>query len=118
MGWSSSEMAARYQHVTDAIRQDVALQVNTLIWQVHVAVDRAAADAPGDSDAAAVEAVVHVGRQSLVTILSLAELGLAHAGRGTIASARAAVEEIRALLTEGVNEPSLDRAPTTEGEEN
>jgi len=33
MGWSSAEMAARYQHVTDTIRQEVARQVDDLIWQ-------------------------------------------------------------------------------------
>ncbi len=32
MGWSSSAMAARYQHVTDNIRQDVAKRVGGLIW--------------------------------------------------------------------------------------
>ena len=29
MGWSSAEMAAPYQHVTDTIRQDVARQVDS-----------------------------------------------------------------------------------------
>jgi len=118
MGWSSSEMAARYQHVTDTIRQGVARQVDALIWQVRGAADTATADAPGNSDAAAGEAVVPVGRRSLATILSLAELGLAHADQATIASARAAVEKIRALLTEGADEPSSDSTRTTEGEEN
>ncbi len=33
MGWSSSSMAARYQHVTDTIRQDVAKRLGGLIWQ-------------------------------------------------------------------------------------
>ena len=60
MGWSSAEMAARYQHVTDAIRQDVARQVDGLIWQ-----------APG---AATDAAIVTVSRGSLVAILRLAEL--------------------------------------------
>ncbi|MGH3349373.1 MAG: tyrosine-type recombinase/integrase [Nocardioides sp.] len=32
MGWSSTSMAARYQHVTDPIRQDVADRVGGLIW--------------------------------------------------------------------------------------
>lgn len=32
MGWSSTAMAARYQHVTDPIRQDVAERVGGLIW--------------------------------------------------------------------------------------
>ncbi|GAA4936358.1 integrase [Nonomuraea thailandensis] len=33
MGWSGSGMAARYQHVTDGIRQTVARQVGGLIWE-------------------------------------------------------------------------------------
>ena len=32
MGWSSESMAARYQHVTDAMRSQVASQVGDLIW--------------------------------------------------------------------------------------
>ncbi|MEV6208654.1 site-specific integrase [Kitasatospora sp. NPDC051914] len=34
MGWSSTAMAARYQHVTGGILQDVAKRVGGLIWQV------------------------------------------------------------------------------------
>ncbi|MEV4898403.1 tyrosine-type recombinase/integrase [Nonomuraea sp. NPDC055795] len=33
MGWSSSGMARRYQHVTDAIRDTVAKQVDGLLWE-------------------------------------------------------------------------------------
>jgi len=32
MGWSTTAMAARYQHVTDPIRRDVARRVGSLIW--------------------------------------------------------------------------------------
>jgi integrase len=32
MGWSSTSMAARYQHVTDPIRRDVAKRVGGLLW--------------------------------------------------------------------------------------
>jgi integrase len=32
MGWSSSKMAARYQHVTDPIRKDIAKRVGGVIW--------------------------------------------------------------------------------------
>jgi integrase len=32
MGWSSTAMAARYQHVTDPIRRDVARRVGGLLW--------------------------------------------------------------------------------------
>jgi hypothetical protein len=33
MGWSSAGMTARYQHVTDSVRADVASQVGGLIWE-------------------------------------------------------------------------------------
>jgi hypothetical protein len=32
MGWSSTAMAARYQHVTDPIRHTVAAKVGGLLW--------------------------------------------------------------------------------------
>jgi integrase len=32
MGWSSTAMAARYQHVTDPIRREVASRVGGLLW--------------------------------------------------------------------------------------
>jgi hypothetical protein len=32
MGWSSTAMAARYQHVTDPIRRDVAERIGDLLW--------------------------------------------------------------------------------------
>ncbi|MFF8400916.1 tyrosine-type recombinase/integrase [Streptomyces sp. NPDC015684] len=32
MGWSATAMAARYQHMVDAVRADVARQVDGLIW--------------------------------------------------------------------------------------
>jgi integrase len=34
MGWSSTAMAARYQHVTAGILRDVAERVGGLIWEV------------------------------------------------------------------------------------
>ncbi len=34
MGWSSTAMAARYQHVTSGIPADVAKRVGGLIWEV------------------------------------------------------------------------------------
>jgi Phage integrase family len=111
MGWSSAEMAARYQHVTDTIRQDVARQVDNLIWRVRVGAVTADVGAPG-------EGAVPIDRVSLAVILNLAEVGLAHADQATIANARAAVEEIRALLTNGADETGSDSAQRTEGEEN
>ena len=32
MGWATTAMAARYQHVTDPIRQEVASRVGGLLW--------------------------------------------------------------------------------------
>ncbi len=84
MGWSSTDMAARYQHVTDPIRQDVARQVDGLIWQ---AVSTAAHDS-----------TIPVSRDSLAAILRLAELGLAHADEAVMAEVQEAMEEIRAVL--------------------
>lgn len=43
MGWSSESMAARYQHVTDTMRTQVASQVGELIWDSPVgSIDHAA----------------------------------------------------------------------------
>ncbi|MEU6031400.1 site-specific integrase [Streptomyces tauricus] len=33
MGWSTTAMAARYQHMVDAVRSDIARQVDGLIWK-------------------------------------------------------------------------------------
>ena len=33
MGWSNTAMAARYQHITAAIRRDVAHRVGGLLWK-------------------------------------------------------------------------------------
>lgn len=87
MGWSSTDMAARYQHVTDTIRQDVARQVDGLIWQA--------------SGAAADNSTIPVSRDSLTAILRLAELGLVHADEAVMADAQEAMEEIRAVLAGG-----------------
>jgi len=50
MGWSSESMAARYQHVTDAMRSQVARQVGELTWNLPTGPrDRAVVTVPGDS---------------------------------------------------------------------
>jgi integrase len=33
MGWSSTSMAARYQHMVDTVRNSIAEQVDVLIWE-------------------------------------------------------------------------------------
>lgn len=43
MGWSTTAMAARYQHMVDAVRTDVAKQVDGLIWKTET-------DRPDDDD--------------------------------------------------------------------
>ncbi|MGL5824942.1 MAG: tyrosine-type recombinase/integrase [Nocardioides sp.] len=40
MGWSSTSMAARYQHVTDPIRRDVAQRIGGLLWTDNGMVER------------------------------------------------------------------------------
>ena len=54
MGWSTTAMAARYQHMVDAVRTDVARQVDGLIW-------KPAGELPKDDDDGAHGAVVPVG---------------------------------------------------------
>ncbi|WP_086695896.1 tyrosine-type recombinase/integrase [Streptomyces recifensis] len=36
MGWSTTAMAARYQHMVDAVRADIARQVDGLIWRAEM----------------------------------------------------------------------------------
>lgn len=36
MGWSSTAMAARYQHMVDTVRTNVAEQVDGLLWNQHL----------------------------------------------------------------------------------
>ncbi|MEU5040879.1 tyrosine-type recombinase/integrase [Streptomyces griseorubiginosus] len=43
MGWSTTAMAARYQHMVDSVRNDVAQRVDGLIW-------KPAGDRPTDDD--------------------------------------------------------------------
>lgn len=54
MGWSTTAMAARYQHMVDTVRTDVARQVDGLIW-------KPAGELPKDDDDGAHGAVVSVG---------------------------------------------------------
>lgn len=49
MGWSSTAMAARYQHVTDPIRQDVARRVGGLLWTRAAGSGGSGSETPGDS---------------------------------------------------------------------
>jgi integrase len=86
MGWSSESMAARYQHVTDAMRSQVASQLGELIW------DSAAASAD--------QALVTVRYDSLAVVLALAEECVAshHTGAHRSAGVLAALADLRTAL--------------------
>ncbi|MBB4767494.1 hypothetical protein ACFQFC_25065 [Amorphoplanes digitatis] len=47
MGWATTSMAARYQHMTDPIRADIAKRVGGLIWKP---AEMPAADPAGERD--------------------------------------------------------------------
>ena len=109
MGWSSESMAARYQHVTDAMRSQVASQVGDLIWNLPPGPgERAAVTVPGDSLAAA---------------LAVAEKCVArHRGRARQnAEVLAALAELRAALpdaaprSETANETKTETRRPTDG---
>lgn len=87
MGWSSAEMASRYQHVTDTIRQEVARQVDDLIWQAH-----------GEAELGHSNRTVQVDRDALAIILRLAELGLAHDEEVDRIESRTVIEQVRTAL--------------------
>jgi Phage integrase family len=109
MGWSSESMAARYQHVTDAMRSQVASQVGDLIWNPSAG--------PGD------RAAVTVPSDSLVAVLAVAEKCIAsHRGRARhSAEVMAAFAELRAALpdaaarSETANETRTETRRPTEG---
>ncbi|WP_405671523.1 tyrosine-type recombinase/integrase [Streptomyces sp. NBC_01530] len=54
MGWSTTAMAARYQHMVDTVRNEVAQRVDGLIW-------KPAGDGPDDDDDGLAGALVPVG---------------------------------------------------------
>lgn len=88
MGWSSADMATRYQHVTDTIRADVAKQVGGLIW------------AAGNDDGSH---TVTVKRRALASVLRLVEdrLATGDLDPATLADLDAAVRHLRAALSFG-----------------
>ena len=95
-------MAARYQHVTDAMRSQVASQLGELIW------DSAAASAN--------QATVTVPCESLAAVLAVAEDCLtshhpdAHGGAGELA----ALAELRAALPAAAGHPGTANETTNE----
>ncbi len=103
MGWSSESMAARYQHVTDAMRNEVASQVGDLIWQ--------AAPEPGSASA-----LLAVRRDSLAVVLAAAAQCVMRHGvdAGQAAELMAAVADLRASLPTGPESPGTSNEPKTE----
>jgi integrase-like protein len=109
MGWSSESMAARYQHVTDAMRSQVASQVGDLIWNL-----------PTGSGG---RATVTVSSDSLAAVLDVAEKCVAsHRVRARQkAKVLAALAELRAVLpdaaarSETANETKTETRRPTEG---
>jgi integrase len=53
MGWSSTAMAARYQHMTDPIRRDIAKRVGGMLWAPGDDRGRPDGDEPEDGAAGA-----------------------------------------------------------------
>ncbi|MEU5880871.1 site-specific integrase [Spirillospora sp. NPDC047279] len=53
MGWSSASMATRYQHMSDAIRNDVAARVGGLLWEPGQDRDEDDEDPPEEAEPAA-----------------------------------------------------------------
>jgi integrase len=98
MGWSSESMAARYQHVTDALRSQVASQVGELIWD----------SAAGNDD----QAPLTVRRGSLAIIVAAVEECIAghHGDTHPATEVLAAIADLRGSL------PPATVAPRTANE--
>jgi hypothetical protein len=90
MGWSSESMAARYQHVTDTMRNEVASQVGDLIWQA----------VPGPDQGTA---MLLVRRGSLAAVLAAAEQCVTQHrfDAGQAAELMAAIADLRVSLPTG-----------------
>jgi Phage integrase family len=102
MGWSSESMAARYQHVTDARRSQVASQVEELIWD----------SPPGNDD----QAPLVVPRGSLIAILAAVEECIAshRGGSGQNPDLLAALAELRGAMPPDIAAPGTANEPKTE----
>jgi integrase len=100
MGWSSESMAARYQHVTDTMRSQVASQVGELIWT---------ADTDGQASV-----IVDAGR--LAVVLDAAEECIAahHGGTGDRPGLAVAIGELRSALASASTAPGTANETKTE----
>lgn len=100
MGWSSESMAARYQHVTDAMRSQVASQLGELVW---------------DSAAASVgQATVTVRADSLAAVVAVAEECVAshRAGAHHSVGVLAALAELRAAMPAATSPETANETKT------
>jgi integrase len=102
MGWSSESMAARYQHVTDALRSQVASQVGELIWH----------SAANNDD----QAPLLVRRGSLAAILAAVDNCIAghHGGIHPTADVVAAIADLRSALPLPTTAPETANETKTE----
>lgn len=102
MGWSSESMAARYQHVNDAMRSQVASQVGDLIWD----------SAAGTGD----KTSVTVRRDSLATVLATAEECIASHQGATSPGVEllAAITDLRVALPPATPPPGTANETKTE----
>ena len=93
MGWSSSDMTKRYQHVTDTVRADVASQVGHLIW-------KARSQVMGRQ-------TVLVRRDSLAAILTLVEDAIVQEGLDDLdlVELQAAITDLRIAMSGVHNQP-------------
>ena len=93
MGWSSSDMTKRYQHVTDTVRADVASQVGGLIWK---------ARSRGTS-----HKTVAVRPESLAAILPLVEDPVVQGGPDDLdlVELQAALTDLRTSMSASRDEP-------------
>jgi hypothetical protein len=57
MGWSSSAMVKRYQHITAPVRMDIAERVGGLLWAARTDEPAGERDDPEDGAAGALAAV-------------------------------------------------------------
>ncbi len=103
MGWSSESMAARYQHVTDAIRTDVATKIGDLIWHP--------SSAGLDEDQ-----LVPVRRKSLAAVLSFAEERMSGRQAAGQLELLAAIGDLRAALAQRTAAPASVNETKTETE--
>jgi integrase len=101
MGWSSGSMAARYQHVTDALRSQVASQVGELIW-------KPIAGQSGQNP-------VVVSRRSLAAMLTAAVdcAECHHAPGGRTDELLAAIADVRAALADAPRETTNETETET-----